>query len=168
MFRFPRQRWEQSQRHRILLGLLLALALGAWMRVGLPTAQAESSTPVEDVSAVFASIERAWSQGDADAIVERFGARKVLLRLPDSSHSSRRYSHQQSLLILSDHFATHEIRRFDFVRTHTPETERGKAIGMAAVTWRARGAGRTKESRVLMVLEKEGHDWVITEVQAVP
>ena len=151
----------------LFLGLLLTLLVDGRPTRGLfPAAWADS--PATDISLVLASIERAWTEGDADAIVERFGPRKVLLRLPGNPHASQRFSHQQNLLILRDHFASNEIRRFNFVRTQSPEAERGKAVALAEVVWQQRGAGRTREGRVLMVLERDVDRWVLTEVQALP
>jgi hypothetical protein len=168
MFRFYRQRFGCPPRPGFLLGSLLVLVSGLTTCGMLPTAQATSTPAREDISAIFASIERAWSEGDAAAIVERFGRRKVLLRLPDNQQVARRFSHQQSLLILTRHFETHEIRHFSFVRTHIASTERGRSMGLARLTWRRRGMGRTRDGRVLMVLEREDNRWVLTEVQALP
>jgi ketosteroid isomerase-like protein len=147
----------------LLFGVILLLT-----QEMLPAAQDDAPSATDDLATVFSSIERAWSEGDADAIVARFGERKVLLRLPDNPHASRRFSHQQSRLILKDHFLTNEIRGFSFVRTQVPETAQARAIGLASVTWRRHGAGRTREGRVLMVLEREGDRWVLIEVLALP
>ena len=168
MFQFPRQRLWRNLLRSLVLGFLLAQAFGPWNRHLLPEAHAQLAPPAEDISAVLVSIERAWSEGDADALVARFGSRKVLLRLPDNLQSSRRFSRQQSLLILRDHFLANEIRRFSVVQTQVPEAERGKAMGLADVVWRRRGVGRTKEGRILMVMEFEGNRWVLTEVLALP
>lgn len=118
------------------------------------------------VQTAFDAIEAAWSLGDAEALGSRFGERKVLLRLPGSQAEARRFSRQQSLLILRDHFASCDIRKFEFMQVKTPESEQGVAVGLATSSWRKRGVGRFKEERVLVALVQEEARWVISTIQS--
>ncbi len=72
MFQFPRQRLWRNLLRSLVLGFLLAQAFGPWNRHLLPEAHAQLAPPAEDISAVLVSIERAWSEGDADALQKLF------------------------------------------------------------------------------------------------
>ena len=63
----------------LLFGMILLLT-----QEMLPAAQDDAPSATDDLATVFSSIERAWSEGDADAIVARFGERKVLLHSRDA------------------------------------------------------------------------------------
>ena len=149
-------------RRGLFAGLMLLTVAAAPGWVAEPATGIASGS----IEIAFDAIQTAWSQEDAKALVAHFGDRKVLLRLPGSQAEARRFSHQQCFLILRDHFASHEIREFEFVRIKSPETERGVAVGLAESTWRKRGVGRFKAGRVLVALVQEESRWVITEIQA--
>lgn len=150
----------------ICRGIIAGLMIGT-IAVG-PGWAAEPSTGLASgaIKTAFDAIQAAWSQEDAEALVMWFGARKVLLRLPGSQSEARRFSPQQSFLILRDYFATHKVSGFEFVQVKVPETEGGVAVGLAEITWRKYGVGRFKVGRVLMVLVMEESSWRITEIQA--
>jgi hypothetical protein len=120
-------------------------------------------------TAVFDSIEAAWLRGDAAGLVARFAPGRVLLRLPgNASDGDARYSHQQCLLILRTHFDSHVVRRFEFHETQASEVAPGRAVGLAAVSWRILGVGRTKEGRMLVVLDRTPDGWAVSQMQALP
>ena len=156
-------RFSSGRIRRVIANGILLLVMAT-----TPGWTADSAAGVSSgaVKTAFAAIEAAWSQGDAEALVSHFGQRKVLLRLPGSQATARRFSRQQSQLILRDHFASHEIRQFEFVQVKAPDTTQGVAVGLAASTWRKRGVGRLKEERVLVVLVLEEERWVISAIQS--
>lgn len=158
MFPLP----SAHRRTGVIVGLMI-LAVAPGLGRGDIALPENASGAIETA---FDAIQTAWSQEDAEALVARFGERKVLLRLPGSQAEARRFSHQQTYLILRDHFASHEVSEFEFVQVNAPESEQGVAVGLAESTWRKRGVGRFKVGRVLVALMMEESRWVITEIQA--
>jgi hypothetical protein len=149
------------------LAVVLALAV-----VSRATDEASRSAQADDpsaVSAVFDSIETAWQAGDARGLVASFAPGRVLLRLPgNASQAPGHFSHQQCLLILGNLFESNVVRRFQFEHRQAPEVVPGKAVGLATVSWRKLGVGRTKEGRMLVVLERSAAGWGVSEMQALP
>jgi hypothetical protein len=150
-----------------VLAVVLALA-----GVSRATNEAPRIAQADDqsiVSAVFDSIESAWRAGDARGLVASFAPGRILLRLPgNASQAPGHFSHQQCLLILGNHFEANVVRRFRFEHRQAPEVTPGKAVGLATVSWRKLGGGRTKEGRMLVVLERTAAGWGVSEMQALP
>lgn len=150
-----------------VLALLLLLAAPAWSD-DEPSTRPRTEG-VTDVTAVFDTIEAAWLRGDAADLVARFAPGRILMRLPGSTNDAAgHFSHQQCLLILRTLFDSQVVRRFAFQDIQSPGVAPGKAVGLAAVGWRMLGDGRTREGRMLVVLEPTERGWAVSEMQALP
>jgi len=128
-----------------------------------PSAVAQEESPAD----VFASIERAWVVGSADAVVAQFGKRKVYLSLPDGGPSGGHFSRAQSYFILKDLFAATRTEEFSFVSIRQPEEQPDNAIGLAERSFRRRDSSRALTDRIFVSLVREEHRWVVAEIKSV-
>ena len=153
---FPGRAGAPMNFRRTLLVACLALGL-AW------PALAQDERPAD----VFASIERAWVVGSADAVVAQFGKRKVTISLPDGGPSGGLFSRAQSFFILKDYFAATRTEEFSFVSIRQPEEQPDNAIGMAERNFRRRDSSRTLSDRIFVSLVREDQRWVVSEIKSV-
>ena len=146
--------------------LLLPPAVASWAGEGSSARSglADSSSAVEPV---FSSFEKAWAKGDARALVQTFGRRKVFISLPDGGPEGGLFSRDQSYYILKDLFGTARTEEFSFVTIHGPEAEHSTAFGLAKRVFRPRDAGSALRDRVFVSLVLEGDRWVVSEIKSV-
>lgn len=138
--------------------------LVACLALGLATpAVAQDDSPAD----IFASIERAWVVGSADAVVEQFGKRKVYISLPEGGPSGGLFSRAQSFFILKDHFAATRTEEFSFVSIRQPEEQPDSAIGLAERNFRRRDSSRSLSDRIFVSLVREDDRWVVSEIKSV-
>lgn len=116
---------------------------------------------------VFASIERGWVIGSADAVLEQFGKRKVFISLPDGGPAGGHFSRAQSYFILKDFFEATRTEEFSFATIRQPEDQRHTAIGLAERTFRKRDSSRTQQDRIFVSLVLEDGRWVVAEIKSV-
>src|SRR5512134_1581104 len=86
-----------------------------------PRAVGQDPAGPEDATAVFHSLETAWSRGDVDGIAARLGERKVSIALPDFAPGGPPFSRSQSILILEGHFHRTRTLQFQFLDIRPPE-----------------------------------------------
>jgi len=165
----PANRWISS-----LAVPALAAVLAIGVRAGEPgptqgPSPRENGTPAEGPSPapVFATIEKAWNAGDASALVQSFGRRKVYLSLPDGGPAGGQFSRDQSYYILKNLFDAARTEEFTFVTIRTPEEQRRSAFGLARRVFRPRDAGSAIRDRVFVSLVLEGERWVVSEIKSV-
>ncbi len=133
----------------------------------LPTLAAGQDAPdPSNATAVFHSLETAWSRGDVAGIVAHLGERKVSIALPDLEPGSGRFSPSQSILILDGHFHQTRTLQFQFLDFRPPEAERPIAVALALRRYRVQGKGPIAQDRVLVTLAREASRWVIAEITA--
>jgi len=152
--------------------LLRAAALLALLLVGGNALRAEDSprdSTADDLrpATVFASIERAWVMGDAEAVVQQFGKRKVSISLPDGGPEDGTYSRAQSFFILKDFFDVTHTEEFSFVSIHQPEDQPHTAIGRAERTFRRRDSSKLLQDRIFVSLVQENDRWVVAEIKSI-
>jgi hypothetical protein len=116
---------------------------------------------------VFASIERAWVIGDAAAVVQQFGKRKVYISLPDGGPQGGHFSRDQSYFILKDFFDATRTEEFSFVTIRQAEEQHNTAIGLATRTFRKRDSSRNLQDRLFVSLVLEDSRWVVSEIKSV-
>ena len=133
----------------------------------LPT-QATGQDPADpsNATAVFHSLETAWSRGDVDGIAAHLGKRRVSIALPDFEPGGGSFSRSQTLLILEGHFHRSRTLQFQFLDIRPPETEKSIAVALALRRYRVQGSGPIAQDRVLVTLAREGSRWVIAEITA--
>jgi hypothetical protein len=161
-----------SRARALAVGILLAmLLLHTAIAVAVGTGEGTSSVggraDSSSVEPVFSSIEKAWAAGDARALVQTFGRRKVFISLPDGGPEGGLFSRDQSYYILKDLFGTARTEEFSFVTIHGPEAERSTAFGLAKRVFRPRDAGSALRDRVFVSLVLEGDRWVVSEIKSV-
>ena len=142
------------------LGLVALLATAA---VAQETSEPDSLRPTP----VFASIERAWVIGNAEAVTEQFGKRKVYISLPDGGPQGGHFSRDQSYFILKDFFDATRTEEFSFVQIRRPEEQRNTAVGLATRTFRRRNSSRMLQDRIFVSLVLENERWVVSEIKSV-
>jgi len=120
-----------------------------------------------DPTAVFASLERAWTRGDARGLVAHVGSRKVSLDLPELEGNNGLFSRSQTELIFAKHFENTETQSFQFLDLRAPEGGPPVAVGLAQRRLRSRGAGTVRQDRVLVTLVREGNRWVLSGITVV-
>jgi hypothetical protein len=143
----------------VFLLLFLAAAAGRAQEVDEP----DSLRP----TLVFASIERAWVVGDAQAVVQQFGKRKVYISLPDGGPAGGHFSRDQSFFIFKDFFDATRTEEFSFVTIRPADEQRSTAIGLADRTFRRRDSSRTQQDRIFVSLVFEDSRWVVSEIKSV-
>ena len=116
---------------------------------------------------VFTTIEKAWNAGDAGALVQNFGRRKVYISLPDGGPTGGQFSRDQSYYILKNLFDASRTEEFTFVTIREPEEQRRTAFGLARRVFRQRDAGSAVQDRVFVSLVLEGERWVVSEIKSV-
>ena len=149
------------QHHRIwILCLLLLFATATF---------AEEPAPPDSLrpALVFASIERAWVTGDAAAVVQQFGKRKVFISLPDGGPQGGHFSRDQSFFILKDFFDATRTEEFSFTTIRQAEEQSNTAIGLATRTFRKRDSSRVLQDRLFVSLVLEESRWVVSEIKSV-
>ncbi len=143
------------------------LGLGAWAS-NAGAQDGSDSSPTGDAPApIFASIERAWVVGSADAVLEHFGKRKVFISLPEGGPDGGTYSRAQSYFIFKELFDATRTEEFSFVSIRQPEEQPQTAVGRAERTFRFRDSSRTQRDRIFVSLVREGDRWVIAEIKSV-
>ena len=152
---------KRASRKALFL-LLLVLFLAVPLRAQEPEAP-DSLRPAP----VFASIERAWVLGKADAVVQQFGKRKVYISLPDGGPQGGHFSRDQSYFILKDFFDATRTEEFSFVQIRRPEEQRNTAVGLATRTFRRRNSSRMLQDRIFVSLVLENERWVVSEIKSV-
>lgn len=155
---------------RLLLRAPAVLAVLWLLCVGAVRAQdSDRDSTADDLrpAEVFASIERAWMMGNAEAVVEQFGKRKVLISLPDGGPENGVYSRAQSFFILKDFFDVTHTEEFSFVSIHQPPDQPHTAIGRAERTFRRRDSSRLLQDRIFVSLVQENDRWVVAEIKSI-
>jgi hypothetical protein len=137
--------------------------------LAVATAKAQDAAEPDSLrpANVFASIERAWVVGDAGAVVQQFGKRKVYISLPDGGPTGGHYSRDQSYFILKGFFDATRTEEFSFVTIRTADEGHGSAIGLASRTFRRRDSSRTLQDRIFVSLVLEDSRWVVSEIKSV-
>jgi hypothetical protein len=142
------------------LGVLTLLAAAA---VAQEPSEPDSLRPTP----VFASIERAWVIGNAEAVMEQFGKRKVYISLPDGGPQGGQFSRDQSFFILKEFFDATRTEEFSFVTIRRADDQRNTAIGLASRTFRRRDSSRVQQDRIFVSLVLEDGRWVVAEIKSV-
>jgi hypothetical protein len=157
-----------SSRTSILRLASVAAAAVACVAVALAASESPRDSVADSLqpTPVFASIERAWVLGNADAVLESFGKRKVFISLPDGGPEGGLYSRAQSYFILKDFFDVTRTEEFSFVSIHEPEDQPHTAIGRAERTFRLRDSSRLQQDRIFVSLVQESDRWVVAEIKA--
>jgi hypothetical protein len=146
---------------------LAVLGFGAWASEAGAQDEPDSSAAGNPPAPTFASIERAWVVGSADAVLEHFGKRKVFISLPEGGPDGGTYSRAQSYFILKELFDATRTEEFSFVSIRQPEEQPQTAVGRAERTFRFRDSSRTQRDRIFVSLVREGDRWVIAEIKSV-
>jgi len=141
--------------------------LGAWASNAGAQDGSDSSAVGNLPAPIFASIERAWVVGSADAVLEHFGKRKVFISLPEGGPDGGTYSRAQSYFIFKELFDATRTEEFSFVSIRQPEEQPQTAVGRAERTFRFRDSSRTQRDRIFVSLVREGDRWVIAEIKSV-
>jgi len=142
-----------------MIATATALALGARAEPVPPAGAA--ATPV------FATIAEAWTRGNARALVQHFGTRKVTISLPEGGAAGGQFSREQSYFILEDLFAAASTEEFTFVAIREPREQLATAFGVARRACRPRDRGGVVHDRVFVSLVLEDDRWVVSEIKSV-
>ncbi len=144
---------------RIWLLVVAGLLLG-------PRAEAGGGVPADSAEAIFASLERAWAQGDAAGVLAHLGSCSVAITLPGLEPRGGLFSPSQTWFILKQHLQSAKTLQYRFVDTRRAAGGRPVAMGLAERQFREPSAGRVTQDRVLVTLVREGPRWVIASITA--
>jgi hypothetical protein len=127
----------------------------------VPTAVASPLTPLR----VFAAIEKAWSEGQPDSIVQFLPEDKILLRLEKSAPEKAFYSNTQAAYMLRDEFRFTMTESFEFEEFKYSKGGDDPPSARAQWSFRREPAGKVTVQKVRIGLRFEAERWVVSEIK---
>lgn len=165
-----------------LLLLLGCLAVAAGSRVS----RAQDSSGVEEATldpgvgraelppglpdgplAVFAALEQAWSEEDADAVVALLDPQdRVRIAMATAGPRGGWFNRDQAYFLVKDMFAFNETERFEFERYWNLDS-RGRSPYAVAVRDLDGSGGGPRTDRVYISLRKRDGAWYVGEIRSI-
>ena len=122
---------------------------------------AGSLTPLR----VFATIEKAWSEGKPDSIVQFLPEDKIILRLEKSAPEKAFYSNKQAAYMLRDEFRFTVTESFEFVEFKYSKGGDDPPSARAQWSFRREPGGKVTVQKVRIGLRFEADRWVVSEIK---
>lgn len=120
-----------------------------------------SPTPLR----VFAAIEKAWSEGKPDSIVQFLPEDKIVLRLEKSAPEKAFYSNKQAAYMLRDEFRFTMTESFEFVEFKYSKGGDDPPSARAQWSFRREPGGKVTVQKVRIGLRFEADRWVVSEIK---
>lgn len=118
-----------------------------------------------DAAIVFRNFEKAWREGNAQAIVSLAQESPVLVEIRGLESKGGRFTKPQLLYILKAMFANTKQVSFEFVKFHNIEKQERCLYGIAQRSYRPKG-GDVYKDKVYVTLVKEGSRWAVAEIKS--
>lgn len=161
----------------IVLALALALAgpargdergepVEAELDPGIARDELPAETPPGPI-AVFAAVEKAWSEEDVDAMVALLDPEdRVRIAMATAGPRGGWFNRDQAYFLIKDMFAFTDTRRFEFERYWNLDS-RGRSPYAVAVRELGADGSATRTDRVYISLKKRGDVWTLAEIRSI-
>lgn len=172
----------------VALWLAASLALAGRVEADSTSTADSGAAPADDVSAeldpgiprdevsqaarhgplaVFAAVERAWSDEDVDALVALLDPEdRVRVAMATAGPRGGWFNRDQAYFLLKDMFAFTNTERFQFERYWNLDS-RGRSPYAVAVRSLLLEEGTSREDRVYIALRRRGDDWYVGEIRSI-
>ncbi len=150
----------------VALAILAALS-------GSPAAQDKSraiSVPEVETAGepilVFKSFEKAWRDGDAQALSALASDSPILIEIRGIERRGGYFTKSQFLYIMKDLFGGSSQLSFQFVKYHNIEKQDRRIYGIAQRSYRVKQNGGLFKDKVYVTLVREGSRWAVAEIKS--
>ena len=151
----------------------VALAVFAASLNGSPAAQEKSrviSVPEVETAGepilVFKSFEKAWRDGDAQALSALASDSPVLVEIRGIERRGGYFTKSQVLYIMKDLFGGTSQLSFEFVKYHNIEKQDRRVYGIAQRSYRVKQNGGLFKDKVYVTLVRERSRWAVAEIKS--
>ncbi len=151
----------------LILGVFLSGVLCPAVGQELPSREPAEGTPdpLESPIAVFAALERFWSEDAADSLIARVCTDRIRLRFRRIGPRDGTFERTQAEYLLADLFSFTRTDSFFFVEYEYDPTE--DALPRAVGRWFFKGeAAVEREARVTIQLTPHAGTWAISSIEA--
>lgn len=116
--------------------------------------------------AVFAAVEHAWAEGDAEALIESIDPHeKVRLAFENGGPRGGWFNRDQAFYLLSDMFDFSSTDRFEFRRYWNLDSQGRSPYAVAKREYRMNGARH--EDQVYISLRRRDDTWFVGEIRSI-
>jgi hypothetical protein len=116
--------------------------------------------------AVFAEVERAWTDGDVEALVELLDPEeKVRLEFAGGGPRGGWFNRDQAFFLLKDMFAYSSTERFEFRKYWNLDSQGRSPYAVAEREILTNGA--LNEDEVYISLRRRGESWYVGEIRSI-
>lgn len=151
-----------------LSAVLAAVLCGASFARGKQTQAAgePGAEGAKDPVFVFKHFERAWREGDAQALSSFASDSPIFIELRGSEQRGGYFTKAQLLYIMKDLFGNTSQLGFEFVRYHNIEKQDMRVYGIAKRSYRVKHSGGLFRDKVYVTLVREGSRWAVAEIKS--
>lgn len=155
------------------LFVAVALSLVAACLPGFSSAEQrgrEMAVPESDAAEepllVFRSFEKAWREGNAQALSTLASDSPILVEIRGIERRGGFFTKAQLLYVMKDLFGGTSQLSFEFVKYHNIERQDRRVYGIAQRSYRVKQNGGLYKDKVYVTLVREGARWAVAEIKS--